>query len=378
MRSPQTLEFEDHMYNTLSHYLWPIPLDTPLPFSYTHFIPKDFFKNTKGEAKMRMKDWPVLGIVFLFALPLFSQEVRAADIYPSKPITFIVPIEAGSDGDILARPFVQKASAILGKSIVVVNKPGAGSVLGYRELQDAKPDGYTIGMGTITIVTNRLQGLMPLDYYNFTLLGTFYRAYMNIFGSNKTKRPFKTIAEVISFAKAHPDEVSLAAAAVGQSAWVAAMAFIAGTGIKINVIPQAGSGGFAIAQIAGGHADLAISHLPAAKPQIDTGNIRFLAVMGGERAPGFENVPTLKEVGYDVSWESCGIVMAPPGIPKEAADKLAKAFASAANDPEYHKFLSERFTNPFYTPPEKTAAYLDGRRMIVREIMGKAGILKEK
>ena len=115
--------------------------------------------------------------------------------------------------------------------------------------------------------------------------------------------------------------------------------------VKISVIPQAGSGGFAIAQISGGHADLAISHLPAARPQIGAGNVRFLAVMGGERAPGFEDVPTLKEAGDDVSRESCGTVMASPGIPKEAADKLARSFTAAANDPEYPTFLSGRFTN---------------------------------
>ena len=228
------------------------------------------------------------------------------------------------------------------------------------------------------MLTSKLTGVSRLGYPDFTLLGTFYRMYANVFGSTKTKRPFKTIEEAISFAKSHPGEVSIASASIGQSLWAAAMAFISGAGINVNVIPQAGAGGLAITQIAGGHADLAITHLAAARPQIDAGNVRFLAVMGHERAPGYENVPTLKDVGYDISWESTGFLIGPPKMPKDVTDKLAKAFEMAANDPKYHKFLLERFAAPFHLPPDKMMNYFDEQSKIVRDIMDKAGILKEK
>lgn len=305
-------------------------------------------------------------------------EIQAAETYPVKPITFIVPMEAGGDGDIVSRPLAQKASAILGKPIMIVNKPGAGSTIGYRELYGAKPDGYTIGMATITIVTNKLQGLLPFDYHDLSLLGTFYRMYGNVFGSTKTKRPFKTVQEAIAFAKAHPKEVSMSTAGIGQSLWYGAMAFIAGTKTEINTIPQPGGGGLVIPQVAGGHADLGVTHVPAAKPQIEAGNLRFLAVLGDDRDPAYPDVPTMKDLGYDIVWESSGIVIGPPRMPKEATDKLAKAFEAAANDAEYRKFLSERFALPFYVPPDKIVSYLDGRRKTVREILDKAGILKEK
>ncbi len=142
---------------------------------------------------MRKLSMLILSILFLVIGFLFGEEIQAAQSYPVKPILFIVPIEAGSDGDILTRPLLAKASAVLGKPIIVDNKPGAGTSIGCREIYGAKPDGYTIGMATITIVTNKLQGLMPWDYHDFTLLGTFYRMYANIYGSTKTKRPFKTI-----------------------------------------------------------------------------------------------------------------------------------------------------------------------------------------
>ena len=135
----------------------------------------------------------VLRMVLLLSIVVLRNETQAADQYPEKPITFIVPIEAGSDGDILARPVVQKAAAGLGKNIVVVNKPGGGSTIGYLEVLRAKPDGYTIGMGTITLLTNKLQGLATFDYHDFTVLGTFYACPNNVFGSKKSKRQFKTI-----------------------------------------------------------------------------------------------------------------------------------------------------------------------------------------
>jgi len=308
-----------------------------------------------------------------------ASEVKAAEQYPAKPITFIIPIEAGSDGDVVTRPLCQKASAILGVPVVVVNKPGGGSTIGYLELYKSKPDGYTIGMSTVTIVTNKLQGLMDYDYRDFSLFSTFYVSANNVYGSTKTKRPFKTIQEAISFAKANPGEVSVASGGIGQSIWIGAMTFITGTGIEANVIPQAGAGALVIAQVAGGHADLGVLGMAGAKPQIEAGNARFLASLGSKReVPPFDNVPTLSELGYDAVWESFGIVMGPPKMPKDISEKLAKAFAAAAADPEYHKFLLQRSTPPLNLPQDKIVPYCDQQRNRVRNIMGKAGILKEK
>jgi tripartite-type tricarboxylate transporter receptor subunit TctC len=307
-----------------------------------------------------------------------GNEVQAAEQYPAKPITLIVPLEAGSDGDILLRPVAQKASEILGKPIMVVNKPGAGSSIGFLEIHGAKPDGYVIGYGAIVMLTSKLAGVSRLGHADFTHLGAFYRMGTNVFGSTKTKRPFRTIEEAISFAKSHPGEISISSASKGQNLWVAVMAFMSRVGIDANVIPQAGAGGLPITQIAGGHADLAITHFPAAKSQLDAGNIRFLAVMGPERIPGYPDVPTLRDLGYDFSWEATGFIIGPPKMPKDVTDKLARAFEMAANDAEYHKFLAERSASAFYLPPKRVMDYLDERNKIVREIMDKAGILKEK
>jgi len=321
---------------------------------------------------------PVIGLILVSSL-FTGVTAGAAETYPSKPITYIVPLEAGSDGDVVARPFVQKASALLGQPIVVVNKPGAGSTIGAREVHDAKPDGYTIGMQGVTLIGGKLQGILPYDHEGVTVIAIYGVITPIIVASTKTQRPFKTIEEVISFSKAHPGDVSIATSGVGQAWWIATQAFMYGTGLKFNVIPQPGAGGFAIAQVAGGHTDLGILALGAAKSQVDAGNVRILGIFGSKRAPApYHNIPALKEVGYDINYDSPQIVIGPPKMPKEIIDKLARVFEIVANDPEYQKFLIERATLPLYLPPDKAVAYLNELRKTCRSVMDKAGILKEK
>jgi tripartite-type tricarboxylate transporter receptor subunit TctC len=318
-------------------------------------------------------------VLILMSVMIFGSGAQAADQFPVKPITYIVAAEAGSDADVLVRPLCQRVSALLGQPIVIVNKPGGAHTIAYREIHDAKPDGYTIGGGYVTITANKLQGLLPYDHEGFTVLGAFATYIPIIVGSTKTQRAFKTIEEVIKFAKANPGEVSLATSGVGQSWWIGTLAFQAGTGLKFNIIPQPGAGAFAISQVAGGHVDLGILALGAAKPQIDAGNARFLAVFGNRRAqPPYDKVPTLKEVGYDISWESPQTLLGPPKMPKDVVDKLAKVFEKVASEPEYQKIVVDRNANPLVLTPEKTVQFLNEQRKTCRTVMEKAGILKEK
>jgi putative tricarboxylic transport membrane protein len=319
----------------------------------------------------------ILSILFYFGSVHFGV-LPAAEKYPVKPIECIVAVEAGADGDVITRPVMQKVSQILGQPVMIVNKPGAGSSIGYRELYKSKPDGYTIGWGSATIITNKLQGVSPIDYHDFTQLGTFATFFPIVVGSVKTQRPFKTIQEVISYAKQHPGALSMSVAGVGQSWWVAAMSFLKGTDLEVNTIPQPGAGAMVVAQVAGGHTDLGVTALGAAKSMIEGGQVRFLATLGEQRAPApYDQIPTVKELGYPVSWESTNFAMGPPKMPKDIVDILVKAIKEAVHEPDYIKFCTERNTRWGYIPPDKVVAEFDKRRVVVREIMSKAGILKE-
>jgi putative tricarboxylic transport membrane protein len=319
----------------------------------------------------------VLSALFCFGFIALGTP-DAAEKFPVKPMEFIVPLEAGSDGDVIARPVMQKVSQLLGQPVMIVNKPGAGSSIGYREVHRAKPDGYTTGWGSATLISNKLQGISPLDYHDFTMLGTFATYFPVIVAATNTKRPFKTIQEVISYGKAHPGEISISTSNIGGNWWVASMAFMKGTGVEINIIPQPGAGALSMAQVAGGHTDLACVGLGSAKALLDSGQVRLLVNLGEERAAApYDKIPTMKELGFDVGYESTNFAMGPPRMPKDVVEILVKAIKQAVHEPDYVKFCSERNARWVYTPPEKMVSVFDMRREIVREIMSKAGILKE-
>ena len=307
-----------------------------------------------------------------------SAIAHAAEKYPIKPITAIVAVEPGADGDVLVRPIYERMSKILGQPIVVVNKPGGGSTIGYRELHNAKPDGYTIGWGSATIITNKLQGVSPLDHHDFTQLGAYATYFPIVIGATKSKLQFNTIQDALSYAKSNPGKINFSTAGVGQSWWVAAMAFLGATGINVNTIPQPGTGAMTVAQVAGGHAELGVAALGSAKSMIEAGQVRFLATLGEARAPApYDKIPTAKELGYDVVWESTNFVMGPPKLPNEVVQTLAAAVEKAAKDPEFVKFAVDRNTRWEYIAPGDVNPMFDKRRTTVREIMSKAGILKE-
>ena len=321
----------------------------------------------------------VLLLSFLMVMVSFHQGLlQAAEKYPVKPIECIVGVEAGADGDVITRPIAQSLSQILGQPVMIVNKPGAGSSIGYREIYNAKPDGHAIGWGSATIITNKLQGVSPYDYHDFTQLGAFCTYFPIVIASTKGKQNFKTIQEAIAYAKAHPGELNMATAGIGQSWWVAAMSFLGGTGVKVNTIPQAGAGAMVVAQVAGGHAELGVAALGSAKSMIEGGQVRYLATLGEQRAPApYDTIPTVKELGYEVSWESTNFMMGPPKMRKEAVEILVSAVKKAVHEPEFKKFCTERNARWGYLAPEEVVPVFDKRRVVVREIMKKAGIIKE-
>ena len=328
---------------------------------------------------MKGKLFSILVVASILTGLCGSHPAGAAEKFPSRPVNYIVPLEAGAGGDIGARAIVGHAAAALGQPVIVVNKPGAGSTIGYREIHASKPNGYTIGLGTATLVTNKLQGLLPYDDRDFTIMGSYASWIGVVVVSTKTKRPFKNFGDLVKFSKANPGEVSIASAGVGQFWWIAAMALAEQVGVNWNFIPQSGSGGFATAQVAGGHADLTVLDLAATLSQIEAGNVIPVAVFGDRRIPGkFNGIPHLKELGYDVNLVTTHVVIGPPNMPKDIAATVSAAFEKAANNPEFQNFLIDRNAIPGWMAPAQAMKHMEEQRSINRAVMAKTGILKEK
>jgi putative tricarboxylic transport membrane protein len=161
---------------------------------------------------------------------------------------------------------------------------------------------------------------------------------------------------------------------------MAAVALGDAIGAKLNILPQAGAGGFAITQVSGGHADLAVLGLPESRSQIDAGNVRLLAILGPSRAPGkYGDAPTLSEAGFrggEVS--TVRSVFAPKGMPKPIFEKLVNVFGDVARSPEYRKFLSEQNSIPLWASGGDAVKIYDEQSNVFRPFLEKAGLLKEK
>lgn len=317
----------------------------------------------------------IVAICLSFIVPA---ELWSADKFPVKPIEFIFGNAAGADGEVLTRPAMDTMSKILGQPIMYVYKPGAGNSIGYRALMQAKPDGYSVGWASAGIITNKLMGILDFDYHDFIMLGHFAAQSPVVVASTATNRPFKTIQEVVDFGKAHPNEVKIASSSTGTIWWIAALDFARAAGIEANVIPQAGGGALQMAQVAGGHVDLAVVGIASAKSMVDSGKVRLLAGMGPQRPVGiYSKTPTMKELGYNTVIESLNIMMAPPKTTKLITDIWVNAMKTAVTDPAYIKFCEEKNVRPEYMTPEQIISNLDRDRQTIRDIMAKVGVLKE-
>ena len=322
-----------------------------------------------------------LSVLLVVCVVNVKNSIEATEKYPTKPIVLIVPLEAGGGLDIVIRPFCEKLGALLGQSVVVVNKPGAGSSIGYRAMHDAKPDGYTLGAAMLTLPANKLQGLLPYDHSDYTHLGATSIPTPLLVASTRSKRTFKTFKEVIEFAKSRPGDISMAAGGKGGGWWNAAKEFEAITGARFNIVLSVGTGASHLAQVSGGHVEVGIVDMAGGKPQVEAGNLIPLATLvpGNRRLSILPNVPCVTEFGYNMRYASLGFIVGPPNMPKEITDILVKAVGIVSKDPEYAKFVEERTGSLSISwSPEETIAHLDKQRDILRDIFDKAGLLKEK
>jgi len=327
-----------------------------------------------------MKRVVIAAVVFLAVSGLFNLKGNsdASERYPAKPITFIIPIGPGSDIELVMRPWLQKASDVLGKPILIVHKPGAGHTIGYREIYTAKPDGYTIGAMLGSMLSLKLQGLFPYDYHDYTIINLVANMYPVIVASKKTKRPFETVQQLLAFARSNPGEVTIATTSPGATWWVSTMYFQDRVGLKFNIIPQEAGAGQAVTQVAGGHTDIGICGLTIAKPQIDAGNLRLLAVLGPRRIhEPYHDGPTLREVGYDIVYRGSSAIMGPPKMPTDIVDKLAETFkATLDNEIQKHFLANDQF--PDFMRSDKAIKQLDEDREIMQNVLAKGGLLKRK
>jgi tripartite-type tricarboxylate transporter receptor subunit TctC len=316
-------------------------------------------------------------IVALSVGGLSISTVKAAQSnYPQKPITFIISYAVGGGGDSYFRPLIDMVSAKLGVPIMIVNKGGGGGSKGLRDILAAKPDGYTIG-NMVALSSVKLMGVSPYNQRDVDMIGVVNTSPTLIVSHGK--KPWKSVKEMIDYAKSHPGEVTVVTTPKGSHQWITTKVFESAAKIKLLIVPEPESGGGIMAKIVGGHTDLAISALGNLQGQLfDAGILRMLAVLGSTRLEGkFSNVSTVAEQGFEVpNVEVLRCVLGPKGMPKPIRDKLIKVFGEAAKSEEYKKFMLSHNASPLWIAGEEGVKAYDEQEKVFRAVLEEAGLLK--
>jgi tripartite-type tricarboxylate transporter receptor subunit TctC len=281
----------------------------------------------------RRRAWgKVAAVLLVIAGALAAAAPAARAEYPERPITMIVPWAPGGSTDLTGRALAQAAEKILGQPIVIVNKPGAATMLGMTELAGAKPDGYTVGTLSSTTYMHPLRGRQV----SYDSLKSF--TYISYYGDNLigiavlADSKWKTLKDLVADGKANPARLKYGNAGVGTTQHLTTEKIQLDSGAKFTFVPQKGSAE-AVAALLGGHLDF-ITEVSVWAPHVEAGKVRLLAVTTPKRAEGFPEVPTVFELGFE-SLRSVQAIIGPAGIPEPIRAKLEDAFRKGMADPGF-------------------------------------------
>ena len=297
----------------------------------------------------------------------------AAD-YPDRAIKLIVPWAAGGDTDVIFRPLAPLLQKYLGQPVVIANVGGASGTVGEREAAGAAPDGYTLFGAHDFIHSVYFGGMIDLKY-SAAFEPVCMIASTPSVVTVGAKTPWKTFKELVEDAKKRPGEIVVGASLGSTSQYSMALAAKA-AGIKFKYVPYDGTAKRMNALL-GGHIEVADSNLTQ-KGKVDAGLLRFLANMSEKRTTGLEDVPTLKELGYNVEYSVNRGIMVPKGTPADIIAKLNDACAKATKEPEYGKAMVLQGTEVRYMDPKGYAAYLTKTDGETKEIAKDLGLLKRE
>ncbi|SDC70500.1 Tripartite-type tricarboxylate transporter, receptor component TctC [Cupriavidus sp. YR651] len=271
-----------------------------------------------------------------------SAPAAAQGGYPTKPIQLVIPFPPGGSTDVIGRLVGQKMSERLGQTVVVDNRPGAGTIVGASFVAKAAPDGYTLlaTSGTTFTVNPAVYPHLPYDpAKNFEPIGQIGSTSLVLLANRDV--PVNNLKEFVAAAKAAPGKYSYASFGTGTTAHFAGEALQTLTGTKLLHVPYKGSAP-AMTDLIGGQVPFSVDTVTAAIPQLKSGKIKAIAVTTAKRSALLPDVPTVAESGYPGmdagTWLA---IVAPKGLPPEVKAKLEKTLAEVVADPAMRQKLAE-------------------------------------
>ena len=313
-------------------------------------------------------------ILFALAACVMFSGGAAHAAYPDRIIKIVVPFAPGGGTDVVARTLAQEMSKDLGVTVIIENKPGAGTIIGTQAVATAEPDGYTLLMGTFANAVNPgLYAKLPYDQHrDLTAVALVARSFSIVVVNPKS--PIKSIADLIAAAKAEPDKLSYGTYGTGTSAHLAGELFKHMANVNLTTVPYKGSAP-AITDLIGGQIHVMFTTVASAAGLVEAGQLRALAVTSAERSPAFPNLPTVAEAGvpgYDAeAWYG---LFAPAKTPPEIIERLNKAAANAVKAETFKKLSVNEGLILVASPPSELDRYFREEEDRWRKVIQDAGI----
>lgn len=281
-----------------------------------------------------MRTESLLKLATLCTLTLGLVAPAAAQPYPSRPVTMVVPYAPGGGADIIARLLADAMKPRLGQPVVVTNRPGGQGTIGTAEVIQARPDGYTVALSavaTLTVQPHRqdLPYNTPDDYEPI-----IKAANLPIMFSVHAKTPWKTMKEAFDFIRANPGKIRVGSPGNGSMGHLTLATLNSKAGTRFAHVPYL-SGAESIPSMLGGHVEALVVHPAEILPHTSAGTARVLATFEERRNSNYPDAPTMRELGYDVTLGVYYPLIGPKGLPKDIRDKLYQAAKAALEDPAF-------------------------------------------
>jgi tripartite-type tricarboxylate transporter receptor subunit TctC len=288
--------------------------------------------------------------------PGFAQEA-----YPSRPVTLVNPFPPGGAVDVVARPFAAVMEPLLKQPLVIETKAGAAGQVGGQFAANAKPDGYTLLMHIVSISgfaeVDKLFGRqVKFTRDDFIPVARLIADPMVLVVNDK--QPYKNLKEFVDDAKKRPNQLIFSSSGLYGALHLPIALFMKSAGIQMKHLPTAG-GGPALTAILGNNSQVLVSSIAAANAQMKAGKLRPLACFGGTRAPALPDVPTMKELGYDVEFYLWVGLFAPKGTPGNVITALRDATRKAAQADQFKTAMKNLGQDVAYLDQQEFKAFWD-------------------
>ncbi|HSN21521.1 MAG TPA: tripartite tricarboxylate transporter substrate binding protein [Usitatibacter sp.] len=310
-----------------------------------------------------------------FAL-LPSLAPAASGDYPTHTITMVVPFPPGGVADITARPLADAMGRILGQTVVVENKSGAGGGVGMQYVARARPDGYTVlmALSSISIIpeADKVLGRDPMFQLSQLVPIARFTADPTVLAV-RADSPYKSVADLVAAARQKPGSIPFGSSGNYGTMHVPMEMLSQATGVKMLHVPFTGAGP-AIVALLGGQVDALATGPSTVTGHVRGGKVRVLATWGeGARHPAFPDVPTLRELGYDVQFSQWTGLFVPAGTPEPVVAKLREAARKAVDDPTFKASLAKVETPIQYLDQPQFKAFWDADAQKLAAVVRRIG-----